>query len=68
LKQGDEMKAAVFRQRNEMAIADVAKPKAGQGEVVLKVHDCGICGSDLHAVQLGFGMPPDTVMGHEFCG
>ncbi|MGH8013333.1 MAG: zinc-dependent alcohol dehydrogenase, partial [Candidatus Binataceae bacterium] len=35
---------------------------------VLKVHNCGICGSDLHAVQYGFGMPPDTIMGHEFCG
>jgi (R,R)-butanediol dehydrogenase / meso-butanediol dehydrogenase / diacetyl reductase len=51
-----------------MAVIDVPSPTAGAGEVVLKVHDCGICGSDLHAVQYGIGMPPDTVMGHEFCG
>jgi (R,R)-butanediol dehydrogenase / meso-butanediol dehydrogenase / diacetyl reductase len=62
------MKAAVFRKRDEMAVIDVPSPTAGAGEVVLKVHDCGICGSDLHAVQYGIGMPPDTVMGHEFCG
>ena len=62
------MKAAVYKQQNEMAVIDVPRPKAGPGEVVLKVHDCGICGSDLHAVQFGFGMPPDSVMGHEFCG
>jgi (R,R)-butanediol dehydrogenase / meso-butanediol dehydrogenase / diacetyl reductase len=62
------MKAAVYRQPNEMAVLDVPRPKAGAGEVVLKVHTCGICGSDLHAVQYGFGMPPDSVMGHEFCG
>jgi len=62
------MKAAAFKRQNEMGIIEVAKPKAGPGEVVLKVHDCGICGSDLHACQYGFGMPADSVMGHEFCG
>ncbi|HEY6394789.1 MAG TPA: alcohol dehydrogenase catalytic domain-containing protein [Candidatus Binataceae bacterium] len=62
------MKAAVFRKQNEMAVVDVAKPKPGAGEVVLKVHNCGICGSDLHAVQYGTGLPPESVMGHEFCG
>jgi (R,R)-butanediol dehydrogenase/meso-butanediol dehydrogenase/diacetyl reductase len=62
------MKAAVYKQPNEMAVVDVPRPVAGRGEVVLKVHACGICGSDLHAVQFGFGMPPDSVMGHEFCG
>jgi (R,R)-butanediol dehydrogenase / meso-butanediol dehydrogenase / diacetyl reductase len=62
------MRAAVYKQPNEMAVIDVPRPVAGPGEVVLKVHDCGICGSDLHAVQYGFGMPPDAVMGHEFSG
>jgi (R,R)-butanediol dehydrogenase/meso-butanediol dehydrogenase/diacetyl reductase len=62
------MKAAVFRERDKMAVVDVPKPTPGPGEVVLKVHNCGICGSDLHAVQYGIGMACDTVMGHEFCG
>jgi (R,R)-butanediol dehydrogenase/meso-butanediol dehydrogenase/diacetyl reductase len=62
------MKAAVFKKRDEMAVIDVPDPIAGAGEVVLKVHNCGICGSDLHAVQYGIGMAADTVMGHEFCG
>jgi (R,R)-butanediol dehydrogenase/meso-butanediol dehydrogenase/diacetyl reductase len=62
------MKAAVFKKQDEMAVIEVPSPSAGAGEVVLKVHDCGICGSDLHAVQYGMGMPPDSVMGHEFCG
>src|SRR5260370_13144436 len=61
------MKAAVFRKKDEMAVVDLPKPSAGDGEVVLKVHNCGICGSDLHAVQYG-RMPADAVMGHEFCG
>ena len=62
------MRAAAFKQQNQMAIIEVPEPHAGPGEVVLKVHNCGICGSDLHACQYGLGLPPDTVMGHEFCG
>ena len=44
------MKAAVFRKKDEIAVIDVPDPVARAGEVILKVHDCGICGSDLHAV------------------
>jgi len=62
------MKAAAFKRQNEMGLIDAPIPKAGAGEVVLKVHNCGICGSNLHACQYGFGMPPDSIMGHEFCG
>jgi (R,R)-butanediol dehydrogenase/meso-butanediol dehydrogenase/diacetyl reductase len=62
------MKAAAFKEQNRMAVIEVPQPHPGPGEVVLKVHNCGICGSDLHAVQYGIGLPAGTVMGHEFCG
>ncbi|HZO82631.1 MAG TPA: alcohol dehydrogenase catalytic domain-containing protein [Candidatus Binataceae bacterium] len=62
------MKAVVYQRPNELEVVDLPRPKAGAGEVVLKVHACGICGSDLHAVQHGFGLRPGSVMGHEFCG
>ena len=62
------MKVAVYKRPFEMAVIDAPKPRAAAGEVVIKVHACGICGSDLHAVQYGVGMQPDTIMGHEFCG
>jgi threonine dehydrogenase-like Zn-dependent dehydrogenase len=45
------MKAAIFKRQNDMALIDAPKPAAAAGEVVLKVHNCGICGSDLHACQ-----------------
>ena len=32
---------------------------------MLRVRNCGICGSDLHAVHT---MPPGTIFGHEFAG
>jgi (R,R)-butanediol dehydrogenase / meso-butanediol dehydrogenase / diacetyl reductase len=61
------MKAAAFHATNQMTLLDAAEPTPGIGEVVLKVHNCGICGSDLHIVQHGLAMP-GTIMGHEFCG
>jgi (R,R)-butanediol dehydrogenase / meso-butanediol dehydrogenase / diacetyl reductase len=62
------VKAAAFRRQNEMMVIDAPEPAARAGEVVLKVHNCGICGSDLHACQYGLGMPEGSIMGHEFCG
>ena len=48
------MKAAVFHELGKpLAVENVAKPQAGPGEIVLKVHYCGVCGSDLHFYQYG---------------
>jgi len=48
---------------------DVPEPHAGLGEVVIRVRNVGICGSDLH---LFVGRHPDVrlpvVPGHEFSG
>ncbi len=64
------MKAAVFHELGKtLAIETVATPQAGPGELVLKVHYCGICGSDLHATHPGaFVVPDGTILGHEFAG
>ncbi len=52
----------------ELVIEEVPDPKPGPTELVLRVRSCGICGSDLHASALPPGLPPGTVMGHEFAG
>jgi 2-desacetyl-2-hydroxyethyl bacteriochlorophyllide A dehydrogenase len=64
------MKAAVFHELGKpLQIETVAKPQAGPGEIVLKVHYCGVCGSDLHATHPGvFVVPDGTILGHEFAG
>jgi (R,R)-butanediol dehydrogenase/meso-butanediol dehydrogenase/diacetyl reductase len=64
------MKAAVFHELGKpLVIENVAKPQAGPGEIVLKVHYCGVCGSDLHATHPGvFVVPDGTILGHEFAG
>ena len=61
--------AAVLRElRKPLQIEQVPDPIPGPAELILKVHSCGICGSDLHVSDLPFGMPAGTVMGHEFSG
>ena len=63
------MKAAVFHGLGRaLTIEEQPEPKPGPGEIVLRVKSCGICGSDLHAADLPPGLPPGTVMGHEFAG
>lgn len=64
------MKAAVFHELGQpLKVEKVAEPKAGAGEIVVKVHYCGICGSDLHATHPGvFVVPDGTILGHEFAG
>ncbi len=64
------MKVAVFRGVGQkLAIETVQEPVAGPGEVVIRVEACGVCGSDLHATEVGaFLQEPGTVLGHEFSG
>ena len=74
------MRAAVA-QSGVLTIEDVPDPVPGAGEVLAAVRACGICGSDLHALQFGdqlvdmgkeLGAPltftpsEPYIMGHEF--
>ena len=59
------MKAAVLQGTGTLAIEEVDTPSVEVGELLLRVCDCGICGSDLHAVH---SMPQGTIFGHEFAG
>jgi (R,R)-butanediol dehydrogenase / meso-butanediol dehydrogenase / diacetyl reductase len=64
------MRAAIFKTTGApLEIVELPDPVAGPGEIVVRVRDCGICGSDLHAsAASNFKMPPGTIMGHEFAG
>ena len=57
-----------------LAVADAAvevttlpDPSPGEGEVVVAVHSCGICGSDVHGVEQG-RPARGQVLGHELSG
>jgi len=64
------LKAAVYHHPGQaLAIEDVMRPEAGANELLVKVHACGICGTDLHATQQVLETPGDgLVLGHEFVG
>lgn len=65
------MRAAVFKELSKpLAIETIANPVPGPHDIILKVRNCGICGSDLHMTEPGTMMPlpGGAVMGHEFAG
>ena len=65
------MKAAVFYGKHDLRIEDIAMPEPKAGEVLIRVHACGICGTDVHIFHGDEGAaktPPRTVLGHEFAG
>jgi (R,R)-butanediol dehydrogenase/meso-butanediol dehydrogenase/diacetyl reductase len=64
------MRAAVFHGPGKaLSIEDRQTPVARQGDIVMQVAYCGICGSDLHATEPGpASLEPGTVLGHEFSG
>jgi len=57
----------VFRGVGQIEVAEVPRPEAGPGEVVVRVGYCGICGSDLEAFHTGM-YEPGLIVGHEFAG
>ena len=74
---------AVTCQNGDLEVVDLPTPVPGEGQVLLDVRGCGICGSDLHArhhadaqadvlAEAGYDgfMRSDerVVFGHEFCG
>ena len=63
----DTVPVAVYRRRGEVTVEDRDLPPPGTGEVVVEVSYCGVCGSDLHLVDEGWGRPGD-VLGHEWSG
>lgn len=72
------MKAAVWHEKGDIRIADVADPKPGAGQVKVRIKVCGICGSDLHEYKDGPFIIPSrphpltkreggpVILGHEF--
>ncbi len=52
-----------------LAFAQVPDPTPGEGDVVVRVGRCGICGSDLHMTEdPAYGIGSGDVLGHEFAG
>jgi L-iditol 2-dehydrogenase len=61
------MRAAVYRGINDVRVETVPVPKVGPGEVLIKVANCGICGTDLKKIHTGSHSAP-RIFGHETAG
>jgi L-iditol 2-dehydrogenase len=61
------MLAAVYRGVNDVRLETVSVPKIGPGELLVRVHTCGICGTDLKKIATGSHSAP-RIFGHETAG
>jgi L-iditol 2-dehydrogenase len=61
------MRAAVYRGIGDVRLETVPVPAIGSGELLLRVHTCGICGTDLKKIQTGSHSAP-RIFGHETSG
>jgi L-iditol 2-dehydrogenase len=61
------MRAAVYRGVNDVRMETVPVPKIGPGEMLVRVHSCGVCGTDLKKISTGSHSAP-RIFGHETSG
>jgi (R,R)-butanediol dehydrogenase/meso-butanediol dehydrogenase/diacetyl reductase len=52
------MKAAQFFAKGDIHVVEVDEPKLKDGEVLIEITWCGICGSDLHEYLIGVAIVP----------
>ena len=63
------MKALVLTAPSQLEFTDFPKPIPADDEVLLRIHACGICGSDIHGWDGSTGRRrPPLIMGHEAAG
>ena len=62
------MKAAVFYGPDDLRIEERGRPQVGEGEILMEVLACGICGTDRHIYHGQFDARPPVVPGHEYTG
>jgi L-iditol 2-dehydrogenase len=63
----ERMLAAVYHGQNDMRMETVAVPRIGAGELLVRIHTCGVCGTDLKKISTGSHSAP-RIFGHEMAG
>ena len=66
-----QMTAAVLHGREDLRIEQVPMPRAGPGEIVVRVHAALTCGTDLKVYRRGYHarmLKPPIPFGHELAG
>lgn len=61
------MAAAVYHGVDDVRVESVPVPEIGADEILVRVHTCGICGTDLKKISTGSHSAP-RIFGHETSG
>src|SRR4029079_9860257 len=51
-----------------MRIEELPTPEPLDGEVLVKVHACGVCHTDLHVIKAEVAFPTRAALAHEISG
>src|SRR3954452_4604305 len=62
------MRAVRYNAPESLELVELDSPQAADGQIVVEVASCGICGSDLHSYSHGVAAEPGQILGHEFSG
>lgn len=65
------MKATIYKGIRQVALQELEIPKMTDDDVLVKVVNAGICGTDLHAYEVegeSVGIHPNNQFGHEMVG
>jgi propanol-preferring alcohol dehydrogenase len=64
------MKAMILDTQNQpLRLTELPKPKPVAAEILLKVHACGVCRTDLHVIDGDLRQPKlPLILGHEIVG
>lgn len=62
------MKAVVIQRPRNVQIAEMPRPEPGEGQIVVRVAACGVCGTDVHIYKGEYLGGYPVVPGHEFAG
>src|SRR5437879_1313843 len=61
------MRAGVYREKGIVRCEEVPVPEVVEGEVLIKVDACGICGTDIKKIYHAY-VPAPQILGHEVAG
>ena len=68
----DTMRATILERQGVMTLGERPRPQPRDGEVLVRVHRVGVCGSDVHYYTHGrigsFVVEAPLVLGHEMAG
>src|SRR5689334_9551457 len=64
------MRAMVLeRVKTPLVLRDVSRPKPGPGQLLIRVHACAVCRTDLHIVDAELTEPKlPLILGHQIVG